>query len=453
VLRGSQAPCGCRGPCGAQQTCPSAVGSGTGRTGVDVATTGASTFELGRAAPGQTISPANPHDRPTEFTNPTGSPPCPPNRGKSRCQRSRGSLDISAAVVSTRVDGFGVGGWAVIAVRGGATRDDVARRAGVSSAVVSYVVNDGPRAVAPETKRRVLTAIEELRYEPNSQARNLRRGRSHSIGLIVPDILNPFFALVAEGIQEEARLRDYLLVLCSSDFESEREAGYARLLRASRLDGVVHLSGTGASAEPLLELAEGAPLVVVDERVGGLDRPFVGSDNRRGARLAAEFALERGYRRFGIVAGPAGLWTAQQRLAGYHDAFSEAGIDPAGVPIIEGDYRIDSGAAAAANLLARRRRRLPMALLVANDLMAVGCLLHCAKAGLTVPDDVGVVGYDDVPLAAIVTPGLTTVRQPARELGRVAARILLDLIEGGEVEQEVDLPAELVVRESLGVAS
>jgi DNA-binding LacI/PurR family transcriptional regulator len=312
---------------------------------------------------------------------------------------------------------------------------------------VSVVLNESAPASEP-TRRRVLAAVRELGYEPNSQARNLKRRRAHAVGLIVPDILNPFFALVAEGVQEEARRRDYLLVLCSSDFEAEREAGHARLLRANRLDGVVYLSGTGSLAEPLLDLAERAPLVVVDERVDGLTRPFVGSDNRRGARLAAELALARGHRHLGIVAGPPGLWTARQRLAGYRDALTEAGIDPAGVPTVNGDYRIESGAVAAERLLAGAQR--PTALLVANDLMAIGCLRHCARAGIAVPGDVGVIGYDDVPLAALVTPSLTTVRQPARELGRAAARILLDLIEGHDAIREIDLPAELVVRESLG---
>jgi DNA-binding LacI/PurR family transcriptional regulator len=295
--------------------------------------------------------------------------------------------------------------------------------------------------------------MRELGYEPNSQARNLKRRRAHAVGLIVPDILNPFFALVAEGVQEEALRSDYLLVLCSSDAEVEQEAVHARLLRANRLDGVIHLSGTGAPIQALRLLADDAPLVVVDERVEGLDSPFVGSDNRRGARLAAEFAIECGHRRFGIVAGPPQLWTARQRLAGYRDALVAARIDPETVPTVHGDYRVEGGAVAAELLLTGRRSTRPTALLVANDLMAVGCLRHCSHAGIAVPGDVGVIGYDDVPLAALVTPMLTSVRQPARELGRAALHVLLDLIEEREVPQEIDLPAELVVRDSIGAVA
>jgi len=284
-----------------------------------------------------------------------------------------------------------------------------------------------------------------LGYEPDSQARNLKRRRSHAVGLIVPDVLNPFFALVAEGVGDELRTLDYLLVLCSTDFDGRREASYARLLRATRLDGIVHLSGTGLPPAELHELARISKIVTVDERVHGLAAPFVGSDNRRGARAAAELALARGHCKFGIIAGPTGLWTAEQRLAGYREALVAAGIDPDAVPTVRGDYRLESGRSAAAELLPQE----PTVILAANDLMAVGCLQHALDAGLRVPRDLSVVGYDDVPLATVVTPALTTVRQPAREMGRVAAKLLLDGIEDREVPESVDLAPELVERDSL----
>jgi LacI family transcriptional regulator len=321
---------------------------------------------------------------------------------------------------------------------------DVAKRAEVSLSTVSAVLNASAPA-SEATRLKVLAAVAELGYEPNSQARNLKRRRSHAIGLIVPDVLNPFFALVAEGIGDEARRRDYLLVLCSTDFDGEREARYARLLRARRLDGIVHLSGTGLPPPALHELAGSARVVTVDERVHGFRAPFVGSDNRRGARAAAELALARGHRRFAILAGPTGLWTAEQRLAGYREALAAAGLDPDLVPTARGDYRLESGRVAAAELLAHE----PTAILAANDLMAIGCLQHALASGLRVPDDLSVVGYDDVPLATVVTPRLTTVRQPAREMGRVAATLLLDGIDGRDVPESVDLEPELVERESL----
>jgi LacI family transcriptional regulator len=324
------------------------------------------------------------------------------------------------------------------------TIKDVARRAEVSLSTVSAVLN-GSAPASQATRLRVLAAVAELGYEPNSQARNLKRQRSHAIGLIVPDILNPFFALVAEGIGDEARRRDYLLVLCSTDFDGDRESSYARLLRARRLDGIVHLSSTGLPPAALLELASAAQVVTVDERVHGFPAPFVGSDNRRGARAIAELALARGHRSFAILAGPTGLWTAEQRLAGYREALAAGGVDPDAVPTVHGDYRLESGRKAAAELLAHE----PAVILAANDLMAIGCLQHALSRGLRVPDDVSVVGYDDVPLATVVTPRLTTVRQPAREMGRVAARLLLDGIAGRDVPAATDLEPEVVERESL----
>ena len=327
------------------------------------------------------------------------------------------------------------------------TIKDVAQRASVSLSTVSAVLNRTAPASA-ETRGRVLAAVAELGYEPNSHARNLKRQRAHAIGLIIPDIINPFFALVAEGVEEEARRRDHVLVLCSSDFEADREAAYARLLRGRRLDGVIHLSGTGFPSRGLFELAATAPVVFVDERVPGLDRPFVVSDNRGGARRAAQLALDWGHRRFAIIAGPPALWTAEQRLAGYREALAGAGIEPDSVPVAFGDYRLDGGRAAAERLLRAGPQR-PTVVLVANDLMAIGCLQYCLAVGIGVPDELGIVGFDDVSLATIVTPALTTVAQPACEMGRVAARHRLDELEGKEVS-EVVLPTELVIRDSLG---
>ncbi len=260
--------------------------------------------------------------------------------------------------------------------------------------------------------------------------------------------MNPFFATVAAAVEEEARSAGLVLVLCSSDARTEREAQYASLLRGQRLDGVIHLSGTGVPSPALIALAEVEPIVFVDEQLPGMDAAFVGSDNRTGARDAARHVLALGHRRLGIIAGPAGLWTAAERLAGYTEALGEAGLDTANVPIVEGDYRIDSGHAAAAVLLRGRRRHRPTALLVANDLMAIGACRFAVEAGLRVPGDVSVVGYDDIPLAALVTPALTTVRQPAAEMGRWAAKLLFDRIAGRPIEPMPSLPAELVVRES-----
>jgi DNA-binding LacI/PurR family transcriptional regulator len=304
--------------------------------------------------------------------------------------------------------------------------------------------------VSAEKQRRILTAIDELGYERDDTGRNLKLGRSAAIGLIVPDIVNPFFARVAEGVQEEAYARELTVVLCFTRSDPQREQHYAVLLRRRRLDGLIHLSGTGLPSCSLIGSVPNSAVVVVDERIPGSDLPFVGSDNRRGARAVAEYVLSEGHRRVGIVGGPRALWTAEQRLAGYREALAASGIDPESIPIEIGDYRIEGGATAAERLLAvSDRRECPTAILAANDLMALGVLQFCRRVGLRAPDDISLVGYDDVSWASIVTPGLTTVRQPAYEMGRVAARLLLDRLGGAQVPTQVELKGELVLRESV----
>ena len=327
------------------------------------------------------------------------------------------------------------------------TIHDVAREAGVSISTVSHVLN-GTRPISIGTTERVRAAVVSLGYEPNARARQLKADRSFAIGLVVPDVMNPFFAEVTSGVEEELRRRDVLLALCATEAHPSREEYYVQLLRRRRVDGVIFLSGTGLPAAELAALADRESVVFVDERVPGVEAPFVGSDNRRGARLVAEHVLSRGHRQVAIVGGPPALWTAEQRLAGYREALLSHGIEPDGVPHEAGDYRLDSGRDAARLLLNGQRNR-PTALLVANDLMAIGAFQECRALGLAVPDQVSIAGYDDIPEAAFLTPALTTVRQPAVEMGRAAARVLLDRIEGRPVQMLTDIPAELIVRESV----
>jgi DNA-binding LacI/PurR family transcriptional regulator len=329
---------------------------------------------------------------------------------------------------------------------------DVARTANVGISTVSSFLNS-TRPVSAATRTRITRAIEDLGYEPNSMARNLRRRRAGAIGLVVPDVMNPFFMLVASGIEEVISSDDFCFVLCPTNFEAEREAGYVRLLRRQQLDGVIILSGTAVSSPALLELAERAPVVLVDELVAGIDAPFVAADNRQGARSLAEYVLGLGHRRVAIVAGPRGLWTAEQRLSGYREALAAHDLDP-DVPVAHGDYRLNSGYVAAHTLLAGPPEQRPTALIASNDLMALGCARFCADNNLTVGVDVSIAGFDDIPLAELVTPGLTTVRQPSREIGRSAARFMLDRVNNGARGTEpgserIELPTTLVTRGSV----
>jgi DNA-binding LacI/PurR family transcriptional regulator len=311
------------------------------------------------------------------------------------------------------------------------TMKDVAAHAGVSLSTVSYVVNDsGP--VASDRRARVLDAIRILDYTPNESARSLKRHSASTIGLIVPELANQYFAMVAEGVERAASERNVLVVLCVPEATGKSDDFYAQLLRSQRLDGVVYLSATGTIPSLILELTRSGAVVLVDERMPGFELPAVVSDNRRGAREIAQHVIEAGHRRISVIGGPAPLWSADQRLAGYREALAAAGQNPDEVPFFGGDYHQRSGFELAAMALAGDRARWPTALICANDLMAFGALEYCRAHGIAVPSEISIVGFDDVPTAALVTPRLTTVRQPAHDLGAAAAGLLFGLIDDEE---------------------
>lgn len=326
---------------------------------------------------------------------------------------------------------------------------DVAERANVSVSTVSYVLNDsGP--VAPERRNRVLDAIRLLDYSPNESARSLKRRSASTIAMVVPDLTNQFFAMVTEGVQRAASAVNVLVVLVVPDAIELPEENYAKLLRSQRVDGVIYLSGTGSMPEAIYDLARSGPVVLVDEQIPGRDLPAVVCDSRRGAREVATHVLDQGHRRIAVIGGPPALWTAQQRLAGYREAFAGAGIDPDSVPVHAGDYRQESGSTAAARILAAPLDERPTALLCANDLMAIGAIETLRTAGLRVPDDMSIVGFDDLPISALLTPRLTSVRQPAHEMGFRAANVLFNLLEGNDVDTSGRLPAVVQIRDSVG---
>jgi len=325
---------------------------------------------------------------------------------------------------------------------------DVAVYANVSVSTVSYVLNDtGP--VSADRRARVLNAVRELNYIPNESARSLKRQSASIIGLVIPDLSNQFFSLLATGVAHAAAARDVLVVLCSSESTEEAESGNARLLRSQRVDGVVYLTGFHESPSSLLELQSLGPVVLVDERVPGADLPAVLADGRRGARDVAAHVVALGHERFACLGGPTALWTAEQRLAGYREALALGGLDPDKMEVLVGDYRMDSGFKLAEKALSVPARDRPTALLCANDMMAIGALEYCRASGLNVPGDVSIVGFDDVPMAPLLSPRLTTVRQPAREMGVHAAELLLNLLRGdAKPDLPETFPVEVIVRES-----
>jgi DNA-binding LacI/PurR family transcriptional regulator len=262
---------------------------------------------------------------------------------------------------------------------------------------------------------------------------------------------NPFFAAVAEGIQSQIAALDILLVLCTTEANAERERYYAQVLRTQRLDGVIYLSGTGLPSPALVELAQRGSVVFVDERLPGLEIPFVNAANRSGTRALGAHVLEAGHKDLAIINGPPRLWTSDQRLAGFREAIAAAGLDPDATRVIEGDYSERSGYAAAMDLMVPKKGKRPTAILCANDLMALGVIRYCREQGFRIPDDISVTGFDDIPLAEFLDPPLTTVAQPGREMGVAATKVLLHAI--GALDSppgKTDFATEVKIRGSVG---
>ena len=323
----------------------------------------------------------------------------------------------------------------------------VARRAGVSTATVSRALS-GSGPVRARVAARVKAAARALGYEPNRIARSLRVRRTRMAGVLIPDVQNPFFTAVVRGVEDVLQAEGWTLLLGNSDDHPERERSCLGTLRAEGAAGVVLVPGLPAAAYRAI-VSAGLPLVAIDRAPEGLDVDRVTVANVEGARRAVAHLISLGHRRLGFIGGPAGLSTAAERLEGYEAALAETGLRRPAGRIEEGDFRPSGGRAAMARLLARAAP--PTAVFVANDLMTLGAYEAIRARGLRVPRDVAVVGFDDAPWAEWLHPPLTTVAQPAYELGATAARLLLErLREPLRPTRSVVLETRLVVRASCG---
>ncbi len=308
---------------------------------------------------------------------------------------------------------------------------DVAEQAGVSVTTVSHVMNQS-RPVSDELRARVLSAMQELGYKPNRLARSLRQGRTYTIGMIVPDSANPFFAEVARGIEDTTFGNGYSLILCNSDGDLEKELFYADHLAEKQVDGILFIAAGVSSEHIVLLKRRQIPVVVVDRDLLDVAVDAVLTDNRGGGYLATRHLIELGHRRIACITGPSDITPSAERVAGYRQALREVEIPVDEGLILRGNFDFESGYRAAEDLLARSPR--PTAIFACNDLMAVSVLSAANRRGLRVPEDLSVVGYDDIRLASFTVPLLTTVQQPKHEIGVLAATWLLDRIE------EPDLP-------------
>jgi LacI family transcriptional regulator len=329
------------------------------------------------------------------------------------------------------------------------TIKDVAREAGVSVTTVSHVVN-ATRPVAPETHARVSEVIARLGYRPSGIAKALKANRTHALGMLVTTSANPFFAEVIRGVESACFERGYTLILGNTGDVLDKLSAYWRTLAARRIDGLIVMT-TNATPQffDLLAVEGRLPVVALDTADDRADS-VVHDDSVLGGRLAGAYLVKRGFRRIACVTGPAAHPRSALRLVGFRQALATAGLTLDPSMIIESDLTI-SGGYTALKALTERSQSLPEALFCFNDMLAMGVLCAAHERNIAVPRDLSLIGYDDSEIAAYATPPLTTVRQPAFELGATASSILIDALEGkGCLPRSVNLPPVLVERSSVG---
>lgn len=327
---------------------------------------------------------------------------------------------------------------------------DVARHAEVSPATVSRVVN-GRANVDPVLAERVRNAMRDLNYRPNAVARNLRRSRTSMWAVIISDIGNPFFTSLVRGVEDVAQTAGFSVLLCNSDNDEAKEGQYVDAALTEQVAGVIISPTAGSPHVPRL-LDAGVPVVVIDRRMAGAAVDTVLVDNEQGARQAIGHLAVAGYRRIACITGPADLFTAQRRLAGYRSALVDAGLPYDTALVRHADFGIAGGHDAMGSLLAGAAQ--PDSVFVGNNLMTIGAVTRLFDEGLSVPDEMGVVGFDEVPWATLMRPALTTVAQPTYAVGRSAAELLTARItDPKRAVSTVTLPTELRIRDSSGATA
>jgi LacI family transcriptional regulator len=330
------------------------------------------------------------------------------------------------------------------------TRNDVARLAGVSSATVSYVINNGPRPVAEHTRQKVLRAIEQLGYNPSIVARSLKTKKTTTVGVVISDILNPVFSALAKGIEDVMLERNYNLILCNSDENPERELRYLRMLVSKQVDGIV-MTPTGKNLHFLLQTvaARSCPIVLVDRQIEGLPIDCVMFDNENGAYEATRHLIERGHRRIALLNLPSTLTPGRERLLGYERALREASVPRHAELVREGSFKAEEASGLAEMLL--NSPQPPTALLVSSNRLLAGVLNYTKRNHIPIPQRLALVGFDDVPYYAYTSPSITAVATDLKSMGTAIGRLLEKHItssNGDFTPQAIRVPCKLMVRES-----
>lgn len=329
-----------------------------------------------------------------------------------------------------------------------ATILDVAKLAGVSKTTVSRVINkNGP--VSPKTRKRIEMAMEALNYTPNYFAQGMRTSRTRTIGMLIPDYSNPFYAQLFRYIEDVARKNGYMNIICNTNAEPERELEHIRELVRRKIDGIIFCTYKGVrdNIDYLMEISKDVPVVFMDHVVDDQPVSYVITDGFGSSRKAARYLIEKGRKRIAYIKGPSKHRVTHERFRGYRQALKDRDLEFDTKLVYEGDFHMKSGFVAAQYFM--NQENPPDAIMAATDIMAIGALKYLKYKSFQVPDDVNVVGFDNIFLSSLVEPALTTIAQPLWDLGREAMNILIERIEHPKTEnKQLLLEGELIIRRS-----
>jgi LacI family transcriptional regulator len=329
-----------------------------------------------------------------------------------------------------------------------ATIRDVANFSGLALSTVSNALSNR-RYVTEDTRQKVLQAAEEVGYRVSYIARSMRTQRTFSLGILVGDIANPFFPEIVRGAEDVASAEGYNLILCNTDYREEKQKAYIQILRDQQVDGIIIASQIQKSDEILPLIEEGVPLVLINQRYPGAETDYVGVDNSRGMAEVCEYLWRLGHRKIGFIRGREGSTAAQDRFDGFVQGMKALGGEHDDRLVQPGDWSYGSGATAARRMLAMVNR--PTAIIGGNDLMALGAIEAIQEFGLRTPQDISIVGVDDIFVSAMPWASLTTLRHPKWTVGATAARSLIARINDPETPiSRVIIPPEFIVRGTSG---
>jgi DNA-binding LacI/PurR family transcriptional regulator len=323
---------------------------------------------------------------------------------------------------------------------------DVAELAEVHPSTVSRVINSDSR-ISERTKNKVLLIIKKLGYTPNAIARGLKTKRTFTLGMLIPDITNPFFAEIARGVEDAANKNSFNIILCNTDDKLKKERTYLEILREKRVDGLI-LGTAHIRDQSILELEKKKfPYILISRNVERLNKNCIIIDDLAGGMMATEYLIKLGHHRIAHISGPLKTRSGLNRLKGYQLALKKHKIEYNDELVGEGDFRIKGGYQVMKRFL--KLTKPPTAIFAANDLLALGAMQAIQKKNFYIPEDFSIIGFNDIELASFVYPSLTTIRQPILEMGNLAVKMLLKIIIDGEFNQgKIVLKPKLIIRES-----